>query len=226
MKVLVVTGTDTGVGKTVVTAAVAAVQLSLGRSVAVVKPAQTGVGPEDDGDLAEIARLAGGVSTHEGVRLPDPLAPDTAARVAGVDLPTLDDQRDLLDRVARNHDVTLVEGSGGVLVNLGAQWNLLDFAERIQQAGHEVAFVVVARAGLGTLNHTALTVHAIQARQLSVVGVVIGAWPEHPGIAAAQNIIDLPLLTGVPVLGRIPEGAARLPVRQFRRAALDWLPAL
>jgi len=128
--------------------------------------------------------------------------------------------------VARDHDVTLVEGSGGVLVNLGAHWNLLDFAERIQHAGHEVAFVVVARAGLGTLNHTALTVHAIQARQLSVVGVVIGAWPEHPGIAAAQNVIDLPLLTGVPVLGRIPEGAARLPVRQFRRAALDWLPVL
>ena len=78
-RVVAVTGTDTEVGKTVVTAAIAAIQLSLGRSVAVVKPAQTGVGPGDDGDLAEVRRLAGDVSVHEGVRLPDPLAPDTAA---------------------------------------------------------------------------------------------------------------------------------------------------
>ena len=72
-----------------VTAALAAVQLSLGRTVAVVKPAQTGIGPDEDGDLAEVRRLAGEVATHEGVRLPDPLAPDTAARVAGLELPGL-----------------------------------------------------------------------------------------------------------------------------------------
>ena len=68
------------------TAALAAVQLSLGRTVAVVKPAQTGIGPDEDGDLAEVRRLAGEVSTYEGVRLPDPLAPDTAARLAGREL--------------------------------------------------------------------------------------------------------------------------------------------
>jgi dethiobiotin synthetase len=224
--VVAVTGTDTEVGKTVVTAALAAVQLSLGRTVAVVKPAQTGIGAGDDGDLAEVRRLAGEVSTYEGVRLPEPLAPDTAARLAGVQLPGLDVQRNLVDRVATEHDVTLVEGSGGVLVNLGEHWNLVDLADSVRYAGHPVAFVVVARARLGTLNHTALTVQAIQARSLEVAGVVIGSWPEHPGLAEEQNLLDLPLLTGVPVLGKVPEGAASLPVPAFRRGALGWVQDL
>ena len=226
MTVVIVTGTDTGVGKTVVTAALAAVQLSLGRSVAVVKPAQTGVAPGTDADLDEVRRLAGEVSLHEGVRLPDPLAPDTAARVAGMELPSLDAQRNLADAVARKHDVTFIEGAGGVLVNLGVHWNLIDLAESVRYAGHAVTFVVVARAGLGTLNHSALTVQAIQDRGLEVEGVVIGSWPAAPGLAEEENLLDLPILTGVSVLGRVPEGAAGLPVRQFRRAALDWVAPL
>ncbi|WP_036224827.1 dethiobiotin synthase [Marmoricola sp. URHB0036] len=226
MSVLFVTGTDTEVGKTVVTAALAAVQLSLGRTVAVVKPAQTGIGPDEDGDLAEVRRLAGDVATYEGVRLPDPLAPDTAARVAGLELPGLAEQRGLVDRVAAAHGVTLVEGAGGVLVNLGENWNLIDLADSVRYAGHQVVFVVVARAGLGTLNHAALTVQAIQARALEVAGVVVGAWPAEPGLAEEQNLLDLPRVTGVPLIGRVPEGAAALPVRAFRRGALDWVPDL
>ena len=226
MSVLFVTGTDTGVGKTVVTAAIAATQLALGRRVAAVKPAQTGVGPDEDGDLAEVRRLGGELTLHEGVRLEHPLAPETAARLAGRDLPGLDDQRNLVVATAGEHDLTIVEGSGGVLVSLGRHWDLLDLAESVQYAGHRVAFVVVARAGLGTLNHTALTLHAVAARGLNVEGVVIGAWPDQPDLAAEQNLIDLPTQTGVPVLGRIPEGAARMPVREFRRAAFDWLPVL
>ena len=226
MTVVVVTGTDTAVGKTVATAALAAVQLSLGRRVAVVKPAQTGIGPDDGGDLTEVRRLAGDVSTFEGVRLPEALAPDAAARLAGLELPSLDAQRNLVDRVATEHDVTLVEGAGGVLVNLGEHWNLIDLAECVRHAGHPVVFVVVARAGLGTLNHTALTVQAIQGRGLAVEGVVVGAWPHQPALAEEQNLIDLPLMTGVPVLGKLPEGAARLPVRAFRQGCPDWVPAL
>jgi dethiobiotin synthetase len=80
VSVLFVTGTDTGVGKTVVAAAIAASQLALGRRVAAVKPAQTGVGPDEDGDLAELRRLGGELSLHEGVRLEHPLAPATAGR--------------------------------------------------------------------------------------------------------------------------------------------------
>jgi dethiobiotin synthetase len=221
VRVLAVTGTDTEVGKTVVTAAIAAMQLSLGRTVAVIKPAQTGIGAEDDGDLAEVRRLAGEVSIHEGVRLPDPLAPDTAARVAGQPLPSLAEQRDLVATVASRHDVTIVEGAGGLLVRLGEDFTLLDLL-----APYHAAWVIVARAGLGTLNHTELTVRALRDAGDDIRGIVIGAWPEHPGQAEQQNLVDLPRVTGVPLLGRVPENASRLPVRQFRRNSLDWLPIL
>jgi dethiobiotin synthetase len=221
MRVIAVTGTDTGVGKTVVTAALAAVQLSLGRTVAVVKPAQTGVARGQDADLAEVRRLAGEVSLHEGVRLPDPLAPDAAARVAELPLPSLEEQQELVGKVAREHDVTLVEGSGGLLVRLGEDYTLADVL-----APHDVRWVVVVRAGLGTLNHAELTVDALRARDQDVAGVVVGEWPEQTGIAEEENLVDLPRVTGVPLLGRIPAAAAALPVRAFRRGALDWVPAL
>ena len=226
MSILVVTGTDTDVGKTVVTAAVAARTLASGGTVAVVKPAQTGVGPGEDGDLAEVGRLAGDVSLHEGVRLPDPLAPDTAARVAGTALPGLREQADLVARAAVGRDLTLVEGAGGVLVNLGENWTLLDLADVLRRNGHDLRILVVARAGLGTLNHATLTVRAIQARGLEVAGLVVGAWPGDPGLAERHNLEDLPRLTGVPLVGRIPEAASALTVEEFRRRAQDWLPGL
>ncbi len=221
MRIIAVSGTDTEVGKTVVTAAIAAMQLSLGRSVAVVKPAQTGVSPEEDGDLAEVRRLAGEVSTHEGARLLPALAPDAAARVSGVALPSLEDQRALLAKVAAAHDVTLVEGAGGLLVRLGEDFTLLDVL-----APFTAEWVVVARAGLGTLNHTELTVRALRSAGAEVGGIVIGSWPSAPDEAEQENLTDLPRVTGVPLLGRVPAGAATLPVRQFRRDSLDWLTLL
>ncbi|MGY2874706.1 dethiobiotin synthetase [Marmoricola sp. URHA0025 HA25] len=217
-----VTGTDTGVGKTVVTAALVLARRAAGGSPYVVKPAQTGVIDDEPGDLDEVRRLAGGVPGHEGVRLREPLAPDTAARLQGVDLPGLAEQRDAVLGLAEQHDL-LIEGAGGLLVNLGAHWNLLDLAQSVIHAGQPAGFVVVARAGLGTLNHTALTVFAIQQRGLHVHGVVIGSWPADPDLAATQNLLDLPVMTGVPLLGRVPEGASTLPREQFAAGVPDWL---
>jgi dethiobiotin synthetase len=220
--IFLVTGTDTEVGKTVATAALTVALLAEGRSPYVIKPAQTGVESDEPGDLDEVRRLAGNVAGHEGVRLKAPLAPDTAARLEGATLPGLAEQRDAVLAAAESHDV-LVEGAGGVLVPLGEAWNLLDLAQTLAHAGAEVGFVVVARAGLGTLNHSALTVQAIQHRSLPVLGVVIGSWPEHPDLAAEQNLLDLPLLTGVPLLGRIPAGAGGLSSDDFMSRAPGWL---
>ena len=164
MTVCFVTGTDTGVGKTVVTAALTVILRARRKNVAVVKPAQTGVWPGEPGDVDEVRRLAGPVDAREGIRLPDPLAPDRAALVAGVELPGLGDQRDLVLAAAASHDTVLVEGAGGVTVNLGQAFSLLDIAGQICQAGPPVTWIVVARAGLGTLNHSNLTVRAIQQR--------------------------------------------------------------
>ena len=135
MTVCFVTGTDTGVGKTVVTAALAAILSARGRKVAVVKPAQTGLRPGEAGDVDEVRRLAGPVDVAEGARLPDPLAPDRAALVAGVELPRLHDQLGLILGAAAGRDDVLVEGAGGVTVNLGRTFGLLDLAGQVRQAG-------------------------------------------------------------------------------------------
>lgn len=209
-----VTGTDTGVGKTVATAAVVVALRAAGRSPYVVKPAQTGVTADQTGDLDEVRRLAGDVPGEEGVRLLHPLAPDAAARLEGVRLPSLDQQAAGLVARSDAHDV-VVEGAGGLLVNLGEHWNLLDLADAVGAAGAEVRWLVVARAGLGTLNHSALTVQAIQRRGGDVAGLVIGSWPSEPDLAAQQNLLDLPTLTGVPVLGSLPEGAGELTANDF-----------
>jgi len=219
---LFVTGTDTGVGKTVVTAALVVALRQAGRSPYVVKPAQSGVAGSEPGDLDDVRRLAGEVPGHEGVRLREPLAPDAAARLEGVELPGLAEQRDAVLERADRHDV-VVEGAGGLLVHLGNHWNLLDLAQSVAHAGVPTGFVVVARAGLGTLNHAALTVQAIQHRGLPVHGLVIGAWPADPDLAATQNLVDLPAMTGVPLLGRIPEGAGAQSAEEFAAGVPDWL---
>jgi len=120
---LFVTGTGTGVGKTIVTAAIAALSRSAGRRVAVVKLAQTGVQPgkhsgpgSDTPDLETVTRLSGVTDTHELARFPDPLSPEAAARVSG--LPPVDFARAaaLIADLAETRDLVLVEGAGGLLV--------------------------------------------------------------------------------------------------------------
>lgn len=222
MSVWFVTGTDTDVGKTVTTAALVVALRAQGRSPYVIKPAQTGVAPGEPGDLDAVRRLTGGVQGIEGIRLREPLAPDTAARLEGATLPGICDQRDTILDAAGSSDV-LVEGAGGVLVSLGESWDLLDLATMVAHSGTPVAFLVVARAGLGTLNHTTLTVQAIQNRGHDVLGVMIGSWPEKPDLAAEQNLLDLPIMTGVPVLGRIPAGAGSWEIDTFAAGVADWL---
>ncbi len=216
-RVLVVTGTGTGVGKTVVTAAVAA--LAAGR-VAVLKPAQTGVGPAEPGDLAEIARLVPGVTTRELGRYPDPLAPATAAHRAGLPPVTPADAARAAKGLAGEHDLVLVEGAGGLLVRFDRDGTLADVA-----AALDAPVLVVAAAGLGTLNHTALTVEALRTRGLTCAGVVVGAWPAEPDLAARCNIADLPAVTGVPLLGAVPAGSGALGPRSFADVARHSLAA-
>lgn len=225
--VIVVTGTGPDVGKTVATAALAVGFRDQGLRVAVVKPCQTGVGPGEDGDPAQVRRLAGDVQTHELVRLPDPLAPDAAARRAGVSIPPVPVLASQAAQVARREDVdlVLVEGTGGLLVRLDlAGGTLADLALSVQELGLRVGVVVVAAAGLGTLNHSALTAEALQLRGLDCLGFVIGSWPEDPDLAMTLNLEDLPEVTGAPLLGRIPEGAGSWDPQTFQDRAGAWLP--
>ncbi|MEV7288495.1 dethiobiotin synthase [Streptomyces sp. NPDC093252] len=219
MAVLVITGTGTEVGKTIATAALAATARAAGRSVAVLKAAQTGVGPDEPGDAAEVARLAGDVTAAELARYPDPLAPATAARRAGRAPVHPADVAETAAKLATEHDLVLVEGAGGLLVRFDpAGGTLADAAELLA-----APVVIVAPAGLGTLNTTELTARELRRRGLAPLGVVIGSWPAAPGLAARCNLADLPEVAGAPLLGALPEHAGRLAPTAFRAASPGWL---
>jgi dethiobiotin synthetase len=208
VSIVVVTGTNTDVGKTVVTAAVATLAATRGTPVAVVKPAQTGVAAGEPGDLDEVRRLVGdrpGLTTVELARYPDPLAPATAAARAGMAPLTMSEVADAVTGLSVGHELVLVEGAGGLLVPLAPTFTLVDLAVRLA-----APVLVVTSAGLGTLNHTALTTEALAARNVRCAGIVIGAWPGEPDLAAECNLADLPAVAGAPLLGRLPSGAGRL----------------
>lgn len=221
MTIMMVSGTGTGVGKTVATAAVAAAALRGGRSVAVLKPAQTGVGPGAPGDAAEVVRLAGdAVTSAELARYPDPLAPATAARRAGLPPVTPDAVAATALDLATRHDLVLVEGAGGLLVRFDDRTGAtLADAARLLRA----PVLLVAAAGLGTLNAAALTAEALAARGLACAGVVVGAWPAEPDLACRCNLADLPDVAEAPLAGLLPDGAGTMEPSVFRAAAPGWL---
>jgi dethiobiotin synthase len=218
VKLRVVTGTDTGVGKTIVTAAIAALARSRGERVAVVKPVQTGVASGEAGDLDEVRRLAGVEDLHELARLSAPLAPATAARLVGGQLPTIAEMTAAIDGL-RDRDLVLVEGSGGLLVQLDDEGGTVaDLALAL-----DAPALVVTRAGLGTLSHTALTCEALRSRCVECDGIVVGSWPDEPELAARCNLDDLPAYTGVPIVGRLPQNAAALDPDAFLATARGGL---
>ncbi|MCI9887514.1 dethiobiotin synthase [Micrococcales bacterium 31B] len=239
-----ITGTDTEVGKTVTTAALASLHAATGQRVVIYKPAQTGVppyGPDDavdpdpanptHGDAAWAARRAGCDAAPDGVRLAEPLAPVMAARRAGVELPSLAEHERTVHDLATRYDHVLIEGAGGVLVGLApGDTTLAHLAARFA----DPALVVVARPALGTLNHTCLTTRELEravphARRR---GLVIGTWPgefatewEHE--VATENRAELERLSGWPVLGALPAGlgvVSPAALREIAGACLDLAP--
>ncbi|MFE5289641.1 dethiobiotin synthase [Nocardia sp. NPDC056611] len=215
---LFVTGTSTDVGKTIVTAALAATARAAGAEVAVVKPAQTGMAPGEPGDLADITRLSGVTRTLEFARYPDPLAPDTAARRCGQPLLTLAETVAGIESCA-DADLILVEGAGGLLVRMG-EFTLLDLAQKMS-----APVLLVAAAGLGTLNHSELTTRTLAAAGVDCAGLVIGSWPAAPDLASECNRTDLPAVTGVDLVGSLPAGSGAWDRPEFTSAAPGWFDA-
>jgi dethiobiotin synthetase len=212
-------GTDTEVGKTVICAALAVAARSRGARVAVVKPWQTGVQPGQPGDLAVVRELSGVDDLHEFSRYSEPLAPATAGRRVSRRPIAIADAARRIEALA-DRDVIIVEGAGGVLVQLDADGGtVIDLA-----ASLTAPVVLVVRAGLGTLNHTALSGQALAAREVHCAGVVIGAWPAQPDLAARCNCEDLPRYAHVPLLGALREGAGRLDRGAFLEAVETDLP--
>lgn len=227
MSVLMVTGTGTEVGKTVVTAALAALALAEGRRVAVLKPVQTGVAEGEPGDLDEVLRLVGAqlgpperLTLLELARYPDPLAPATSAARAGREPVSPEEAAAAAEKLTLDHDLVLVEGAGGLLARMTADGTFADVADELG-----APLLVVTQAGLGTLNHTELTTEVIAERGLRCAGLVIGSWPNSPDLAAECNLVDLPEVTGAPLLGRLPEGAGKLSPAEFLAVAREGFGA-
>ena len=216
------TGTGTGVGKTIATAALASCTLSHGIDVAVCKPVQTGM-PDDD--LAEVARLSGVQTLVSVARYPEPLAPAASAALAGRPLPTAPDILSAIRAVDEPGRLTLVEGAGGLLVELAAG------AVTLRDLAVELAapVLVVCEPGLGTLNHTALTVEALERQGVACVGLIIGSWPAQPGAAETYNRGTLARLA--PVRAVLPGGAGSLTPPHFAEMSrqafgAEWVAGL
>jgi dethiobiotin synthetase len=208
-----VTGTDTGVGKTVVSAALV-MRLRAAGPIRYWKPIQTGI--EQDDDTAEVASLASCPAAElltEGVRLRRPVSPHLAARMSAVaiDLAPLEDA---FNEAARSAHV-VVEGAGGVLVPLNDLQLMTDLMARL-----DLPAVIVARSTLGTINHTLLTIEALQRRSIYVAGVVMVGPPNSDNRSAIEQYGAVPVLGEMPMFERLtPAHLASWSATEFDRGS-------
>jgi dethiobiotin synthase len=227
MTFVLVTGTSTGVGKTVATAAMAVALGDAGLHVGVVKPVQTGADGAEPTDAEVVRELSGLGAVWQLASFRDPLAPDTAARLRR--LPTVG-VAELAERTvaaADGLDVVLVEGAGGVLVRLDTDGGtIVDLGGALSAQGHRVTSAIVTTLALGTLNHTELTAIALRSAGVHMSGLVVGSQPAALELAEDCNRTELPRITGLPILGVVPAGAGLLNRPAFRAAAPGWMPDL
>ncbi len=201
MKSFFITGTGTGVGKTFFTGLMARLAVSKGLRTAVVKPVQTGVRSLEEGDIGAIRKMAPGI-----IALPDELAcpymlkfessPHLAAEAEGVEI-KISRIKEAIARVEREFkpDILLLEGAGGVCVPL--------FKELLNSrliAELKAPAIVVASAGLGTINHTVLTLRELERESAQVAGVAINQMPAKPGAIELDNLKMIKRIGGVEIL--------------------------
>lgn len=220
MKTLFITGTDTGVGKTVVTSSIAAyLSLREKMSVGVMKPFESGLPKSGDKDIfprdAVCLKEASGSSNDlendiNPYTFEAPLAPEIAA-----DMEQIQIDMDMVDRVFNNlkkqHDILVIEGAGGVLVPIIKDYFYVDLMRR-----WDAPVLIVSRLGLGTINHTLLTSAFLQSRGVKVVGVVLNDSEGVDNIAARTNPDVLRRYLNVPILGVFPYAEGLLGERMDR----------
>jgi dethiobiotin synthetase len=212
---LLVTGTDTGVGKTVIAAALVLARRESGVRAIGFKPAESGLDGAATTDSAVLAAASGSAEPLAApvAQLAEPLAPAVAAERAGVVVDTAAIEARIAALRLSGWSV-VVEGAGGVLVPLAWGYTALDLAERL---GLEA--VVVGRAGLGTLSHVQLTVEALRRRDVPVRAVVLNGRGDPPDLAESTNPSALRrLLPGVRIL-EVPRHDTRDPLEAARRTA-------
>lgn len=196
-----ITGTDTGIGKTVITAALAWTMTQAGGKVAVMKPVQTGTGLPGLTDIEFVERV---LDTKYGLddvcpyRFREPLSPLSASKISGIQI-DIGKIKTAFQRLRSTFDIVIVEGAGGLLVPIREGYLMADLASEL-----DLPLLIVTRPGLGTLNHTALTVESAGRRGLEVTGIVINRFPASPGLAERSNPEIIVRMTGAPIAGVFP----------------------
>ncbi len=202
---LFITGTDTGVGKTVVAGAIAAYLRSQGLSVGVMKPAETGC-REKDGELYPVdavylKKISGSTDPLDTIcpyRFAEPLAPAVAAKRAGKKI-NVELIKKKFKAIAESHDAVIVEGAGGLMVPLSGKYLFLDLAAELG-----LPLVIVGRAGLGTINHTLLTLNAARERGIEISGIILTQARPEAGAAFETNPLVLKELGGTKRVFSLP----------------------
>lgn len=219
MRGVFVTGTGTEVGKSVVAAAICAALAARGERVAAFKPVVTGL-DEEPGEFGRdhelLASVASAGQSPEDVapyRFGPPVSPHLAAELTGMTIEPAE-----LVEAARAHDLVVCEGVGGLLVPITPGYLVRDLAVDLG-----LPVLIAARPGLGTINHTLMTLEAARAGGLGVAAVVMTPWPGEPTAMERSNRATVERMGDVRVHGlphttraRLAEAAASLPVE-------DWL---
>ncbi|HAK74520.1 MAG TPA: dethiobiotin synthase [Sporomusaceae bacterium] len=204
---LFITATDTEVGKTVITGAIAAALKARGLNVAVMKPVASGGVYNSAGNLisedADFLMQAALIpeearSLVNPVCLEPALTPAVAAQVSGVVI-AVDELLVAYRTLAATHDIVLVEGVGGITAPI---WENVLVADLMKALG--LPALIVARPNLGTINHTVLTAAYAQALQLEVAGIVINKWEQQDTVLQSSNLAYIEQLTQLPIIGRFP----------------------
>lgn len=226
---LFVTGTDTNVGKTIVAAAIADALHRAGVRVGVFKPVASGCAPRESDNciVCEDAQMLGAVVDHRFDH--DTICPFAYAERISPYIAARNENRPVdwsvvqaaLDRIQAESDVVVIEGAGGLFVPLDVRTKVIDL---IRQFG--VPALCVSRPGLGTINHTVLTVEAMRARRVECVGVVVNRYPPDAGVVEQTNIDEIGRCAGVPVRAVVPEAyfdGFRIPAEIAAAVApVDW----
>jgi dethiobiotin synthetase len=208
---LFVTGTDTGVGKTYVSTGIATALKLRCVNVGVMKPAETGCRiragrliPKDALILMKSAHVKDPLSLVNPYRLRKPLAPAVSAAREGKKIDP-DKIIKAFNTMREKHDFMIVEGAGGIMVPLCGQYTYLDLA-----CAMGLPVLIVARPGLGTINHTLLTISALKGRNIAIAGIVINyAQKGKHGLAEETSPAVIEKISGIRIAGIVPYASRR-----------------
>lgn len=193
-----ITGTDTGIGKTIVAGGIVAYLKESGVNIGVMKPISSG-GTEDAEFLKQIANLDDPLSLINPIALKNPLAPSVAAELEGIEI-DLSSIEKVYNQLKNKYDLLVVEGVGGIAVPLFKDILVTHLIRQLN-----LPIIIVGHLGLGTINHTMLSVAFAKQANLQILGIILNSTHNYtPGLAEQTNPDEIERTTKIPVIGILP----------------------